>query len=102
VPTIIKAGSADLAICASSSKAGQAKISVQGIGGRSGLSQPGSNQDLRRFLRKRGIKPTIPLKRNDKKRKGRPVAVGDGYKLRWKIEAGRSSVVLHGWITIAE
>lgn len=44
------------------------------------------SQHLRCFLRKRGIKPTIPLKRNSKKRKGRPVAVGDGYRQRWKIE----------------
>jgi hypothetical protein len=44
------------------------------------------SQEFRRFLRKRGIKPTIPLKKNSRKRKGRPVAVSDGIKLLWKIE----------------
>jgi hypothetical protein len=42
------------------------------------------SQELRR--QKRGIKPTIPLKRNSTKRKGRPLVLGDGYKQRGKIE----------------
>jgi transposase len=44
------------------------------------------SQEFRGFLLKLGIKPTIPFKRNSKKRKGRPLALGDGYKQRWKIE----------------
>jgi transposase len=44
------------------------------------------SQAFRSFLRKKGIKPTIPGRKSDKKRKGRPLAVGDGYKQRWKIE----------------
>jgi transposase len=44
------------------------------------------SQEFRRFLRKRGIKVTIPVKKNTKKKKGRPMALGDGYKQRWKIE----------------
>ncbi|SHF41189.1 transposase, IS4 family [Seinonella peptonophila] len=41
---------------------------------------------FRRFLRKRGMKPVIPLKKNAQKRRGRLLVLGDGYKERWEIE----------------
>lgn len=44
------------------------------------------SKDFRQMIRKKGAQPTIPGRKNDKKRKGRPFAVGDGYKQRWKIE----------------
>jgi hypothetical protein len=44
------------------------------------------SQEFRRFLRKRGIKVTISVKKNTKKKKGRPPTLGDGYKQHWKIE----------------
>ncbi|WP_370872917.1 transposase [Croceifilum oryzae] len=41
---------------------------------------------FRHFLRRRGAKPTIPERKNRKKRKGRPLALGNQYRQRWKIE----------------
>ena len=44
---------------------------------------------FRRWLRSRGIKPTIPpyLRRKRKRpKRGRPVTLGPGYAERWKVE----------------
>ncbi len=45
--------------------------------------------DLRRQLRRRGIKPTIPtVERRPRKKpkRGRPLRVGADYRQRWKVE----------------
>ncbi len=47
------------------------------------------SQELRRRLRARGIKPTIPtFERRKRKhpRRGRPLRTGQGYRQRWKVE----------------
>jgi hypothetical protein len=49
------------------------------------------SQEFRGFLLKLGIKPTIPFKRNSKKRKGRLWHWATGTN-----NAGKLSVVLHG------
>ncbi|MDR6227634.1 IS5 family transposase [Desmospora profundinema] len=41
---------------------------------------------FRQYLRKRGIKPSIPLRKRRKVKKGRPAQVGASYGERWKIE----------------
>ena len=47
------------------------------------------SERFRRWLRSRGIKPTIPsyLRRaRNRPKRGRPVMVGPGYAERWKVE----------------
>jgi transposase len=47
------------------------------------------SQAFRCYLRRRGIKPTIPpVTRRPRKRpkRGRPVRTGPGYRQRWKVE----------------
>ena len=47
------------------------------------------SKPFRRWLRSRGIKPTIPsYLRHERKRpkRGRPVTLGPGYAERWKVE----------------
>jgi transposase len=47
------------------------------------------SQTFRRYLRRRGIKPTIPpVGRRSRKRpkRGRPIHTGPGYRQRWKVE----------------
>jgi transposase len=47
------------------------------------------SQALRRGLRQRGIKPTIPTserRRRRRPRRGRPIKLGAGYRQRWKVE----------------
>ena len=47
------------------------------------------SKPFRRWLRSRGVKPTIPsYPRRERKRpkRGRPVKVGAGYPERWKVE----------------
>jgi transposase len=40
--------------------------------------------DFRRNLRRRGIRPTIPT--FERRKRGRPLSVGAGYRQRWKVE----------------
>lgn len=45
--------------------------------------------EFRRYLRGRGIKPTIPTYQRRQRRKpkrGRPIRVGEAYRQRWKVE----------------
>ncbi|SHF25269.1 Transposase DDE domain-containing protein [Seinonella peptonophila] len=48
--------------------------------------RPYHSKAFRHAIRKKGAKPTIPGRKGDKKGKGRPFAVGNGYQQRWKIE----------------
>ena len=43
---------------------------------------------FRRYLRRRGIKPTIPpvARRRQRPQRGRPLHIGPGYRQRWKVE----------------
>ena len=43
---------------------------------------------FRRYLRRRGIKPTIPpvARRRQRPKRGRPLQTGPSYRQRWKIE----------------
>ncbi|MFC4075957.1 IS5 family transposase [Salinithrix halophila] len=44
------------------------------------------SKSFRQYLRKRGIKPTIPRIKSQKPKRGRPIQVGSAYRERWKIE----------------
>ena len=47
------------------------------------------SQAFRRYLRRRGIKPTIPpvVRRHRKRpKRGRPILTGSSYRQRWKVE----------------
>jgi transposase len=47
------------------------------------------SREFRRYLRRRGIKPTTPTFERRKRRKpkrGRPIKVGASYRQRWKVE----------------
>jgi transposase len=47
------------------------------------------SRELRRRLRRRGIKPTIPTFERGKRhkpRRGRPIRTGESYRQRWKVE----------------
>lgn len=46
------------------------------------------SRSFRIWLRRRGIKPTIPTiqRKSRKPRRGRPIRVGEGYRRRWIIE----------------
>jgi transposase len=47
------------------------------------------SQALRRRMRRRGIKPTIPTiarRRRRRQQRGRPIQLGVGYRQRWKVE----------------
>ncbi len=43
---------------------------------------------FREWLRKEGIRPTIPLieRKRERPKRGRPAQVGPGYRKRWKVE----------------
>jgi transposase len=46
------------------------------------------SRELRQWLRRKGIKPTIPPieRRRKRPKRGRPIQVGPGYRERWKVE----------------
>src|SRR5690606_16164529 len=46
------------------------------------------SRSFRIWLRRRGIKPTIATiqRKSRKRRRGRPIRVGEGYRRRWTIE----------------
>src|SRR5919106_601759 len=49
------------------------------------------SQAFRRYLRRRGIKPTIPTfarRPRQRPKRGRPIRTGPNYRNRWKIERG--------------
>jgi transposase len=43
------------------------------------------SREFRQWLRRKGIKPTIPPIERERKR-GRPIRVGPSYRERWKVE----------------
>ena len=53
------------------------------------------SRSFRIWLRRRGIKPTIATiqRKSRKRRRGRPIRVGEGYRRRWIIER------CFGWMT---
>jgi transposase len=47
------------------------------------------SREFRRYLRRRGIKPTIPTfarRPRQRPRRGRPIRPGPNYRHRWKVE----------------